>query len=426
MFTISFSLNKPKARISPIMMVIYYKKRWIYVSTKLSIPPEIWNHKKKEVKSNFEHGRQLNEYLANMRAKVNKWMFDELAKGAFPRKDDVKLFVNKLVNLDENEQVDFFDLYEKYIANGERVGDFKHSTVKLKKNVLARVKGFARYKNIKLSFDSINQEFYNDFVDYQTKVKNRSNPYVSKLIQELKTFMFYALKRKFHKNHEGIECLKNVGKPSDNEIALTKKEVNLIELTAFTPGSLRNCFDDFAESKLKQVQGRLERTRDRFLFQIYTGLRVSDLSNLQHSNFDMENNIIVLHDIKTENTVYIPIHQKLRRILKKYPNYLLPKISNQKYNKHVKDLCMVCGIDQQCQIVTYSGNKRIEKNLPKYQLVASHTARRTYVTMINELNINTSKGMITTGHKKAETFEKYNKMDKIKAAQEVGKMLDEM
>jgi integrase len=422
MVSISYSLNKPKQKISPIMMIIYYKGNRVFVSTQISIPTESWNSKKQNIKNSFRYGRQINDYLESLKKSVTDWVYNELAKGSFPEKAKTKNFVTELVNPEKKNREDIFSIYEKYILDGQTTGKFRPSTIVTKRSTLTKLQEFQKDTGFEVSFESIGEQFYIEFVHYFSDVKKRANPYVTKLLSELKTFLRWALKHNYHTNREGIDHLDSLGKKYKNHIALSMAEVTQIQNMDFDEID----FTGKNSLRVKLIKENLERTRDRFLFQIYTGLRVSDLSNLRPEFIDKENNILDLRDIKTDGNVYIPLHRRLKTILDKYPGFSFPDISDQKYNENIKELCKYCGINEKVVLTHYIKKERIDKTFKKYEIITSHTARRTYITMIKALGIDSRLGMVTTGHTRIETFEGYNKMDKIKAAQEVGKLLDEM
>ena len=72
------------------------------------------------------------------------------------------------------------------------------------------------------------------------------------------------------------------------------------------------------------------------------------------------------------------------KILEKYKDkeHPLPIISQQKTNDYLKELCKLVEIDEIQKKVKYSGTKRIEIEKSKYDFISTHTARRTFVTLI--------------------------------------------
>ena len=62
---------------------------------------------------------------------------------------------------------------------------------------------------------------------------------------------------------------------------------------------------------------------------------------------------------------------------------------------------------------------RVEKHLPKYKLIASHTARRSFATNSYLMGIDILAIMQITGHKTESAFLKYIKVEGIQYAQRV-------
>jgi integrase len=81
------------------------------------------------------------------------------------------------------------------------------------------------------------------------------------------------------------------------------------------------------------------------LLQIYLGVRISDLKNISLDNIDTTNNLIHIYQKKTKDYLSLPIHTKSYEILNKYEDGL-PRLSDQKYNDYIKELCKNAGIDQ--------------------------------------------------------------------------------
>lgn len=60
----------------------------------------------------------------------------------------------------------------------------------------------------------------------------------------------------------------------------------------------------------------LERVRDVFMFQCFTGLRYSDVENLKRS--DIKDNFIEIITVKTSDSLIIELNDHSRAILEKY------------------------------------------------------------------------------------------------------------
>lgn len=166
---------------------------------------------------------------------------------------------------------------------------------------------------------------------------------------------------------------------------------------------------------------RLDKTRDLFLFACYTGARFSDIHNINRA--DIKDNIWYLRQIKTRNITEIPLIDKALNILKKYELFEkpLPVISNQKMNKYLKELCYKAELFEKVKVTEQKGNQVIEKVYQKYELVTTHTARRTFITLSLTKGMNAQIVMSITGHKSYNSFKKYVNLvteDKQKALKE--------
>ena len=70
--------------------------------------------------------------------------------------------------------------------------------------------------------------------------------------------------------------------------------------------------------------------------QCYTGLRVSDLRRVTLDTISEDRSMIIMRATKTDEAIKLPILPEAEEILSKY-DYKLPFISDQKYNKAIKD-----------------------------------------------------------------------------------------
>ena len=164
----------------------------------------------------------------------------------------------------------------------------------------------------------------------------------------------------------------------------------------------------------------LERVRDIFCFCCFTSLRYSDVANLKRS--DIEKDFIRITTIKTADTLNIDLNDYSRAIIDKYQNETfpfdraLPVISNQRMNEYLKELGELCGIDTPVTITYYKGNKRFDEVYPKYALIGTHTARRTFISNALMMGIPPQVVMKWTGHSDYKAMKPYIDIaDKAKA-----------
>lgn len=129
----------------------------------------------------------------------------------------------------------------------------------------------------------------------------------------------------------------------------------------------------------------LENVRDNLIIGLWTGLRVSDFNNkLKLDNF--HDDFIEIETEKTKTFVSIPIHWMVAAILKKRKGSLPEKISDPKFNKHIKTICkrlkfnqMMTGGVSTVDPVTKI-KRKVVKLYEKHELVTSHICRRSFAT----------------------------------------------
>lgn len=144
------------------------------------------------------------------------------------------------------------------------------------------------------------------------------------MMTKLKTVMLYAFNNALIK-HNPFSTTKIVKRVKEVEF-LTEKEIQVI--------------------KKKNLISRLDKVRDLFLFQCFTGLSYVDMSLLTKDDFKVnEYNQIFIHKerVKTGVSFTTVLLEDAVRIIKKY-DYQLPVISNQKYNGYLKEIQDICCI----------------------------------------------------------------------------------
>ena len=153
---------------------------------------------------------------------------------------------------------------------------------------------------------------------------------------------------------------------------------------------------------------RLDRVRDIFLIGCFTGLRFSDFSKLTRDS--IKSNYIEIIPLKTKgvspNPIAIPLLDVAPNIFKKYSNLvgaILPRVpSNQKMNEYLKEIGELAKINTLVKNPRYNEDNPGEEKptVPKYSLITTHTARRSFATnaYLMEGKLKTLDIMRVTGH----------------------------
>jgi hypothetical protein len=126
--------------------------------------------------------------------------------------------------------------------------------------------------------------------------------------------------------------------------------------------------------------------------------------------------------VKTADSLSIELNDVTRAILDKYKdvpfkdNKALPNYTNQAMNRDIRLLCQLAGIDEEIRITTYKGNTRKDEIHSKWELVGTHTGRRTFIVTTLSLGIPPNVVMKWTGHNDYKSMKPYiDIVDSIKA-----------
>ena len=254
-----------------------------------------------------------------------------------------------------------------------------------------------------MTFDYFDENGLQSFVDYLRDVKMYVNSTIRKDVVMFKCVIRWAYRRRYHNNHY-FEAYRPALKSAKQKVVFfNKKELEKLE----------KC--EIPESKLYLI-----RVRDVFLFQCYTGIRYSDLANLRRC--DIHDDFIEITTIKTVDSLRIELNTHSKAILKKYEPFefqdgkALPVVSNQKMNQYLHELCKFAGFDEPIRLTYYRGSKRIDEVKPKYDVIGTHTGRRSFICNALGMGISPNVIMKWTGHSDYKAMKPYiDVCDEIKA-----------
>ena len=243
----------------------------------------------------------------------------------------------------------------------------------------------------------------NDYVTYLSDVKEMRNSTIGKQLSFLKWFLRWAFKKGLHQNNAYDSYKPKLKNTQKKIIFLTWEELNKLR-----------------EFEIPAAKQALDRVRDVFLFQCFTGLRYSDVFNLRRS--DIKGDHIEVTTVKTSDSLIIELNNHSKAILDKYKDVafeddkVLPVITNQKMNDYLKELAELAGIDEPVRQTYYRGNERIDEVTPKYALLGTHAGRRTFICNALALGIPPQVVMKWTGHSDYKAMKPYIDIaDDIKA-----------
>ncbi|MEO9484370.1 MAG: site-specific integrase [Ekhidna sp.] len=393
-----FSLDNNKANVVFLISSrLFPGGRFSYA---LGIPakPSEWDTSKGKfrVGKTFPMGERRNKMLNRILSKVRE--VTEKADGSPINKEVLRRELDKLLGrIPTLVEKDFFDFYNSEIEINRK--SWKTGSIKALKTTFNQLKKFEKETNYFISFATINLDFHAKFTNW-LNAQNYAKNYVGKQIRNIRTILNmaedlnYPVNPDFHK-----KSFKVLREESDN-VYLTTDELN--QLKEFQ-------YDDPSH----------ERCRDLFLFLCNTALRISDAKRINESHvFD---DYIMIKAIKTYQNVTIPLNREAKRILGKYDNNL-PSFADQYFNRLLKVICRAAGIDKSVTITKTKGGMRVDAVKKKWELVSSHTGRRSFATNRFLEKMPIQEIMAYTGHKTESVFRQYVKADQLTVIREMTKM----
>lgn len=395
--------SKADSKDNRLILLYYsYNDRRLMFSTNETVNKKNWNPKSKRVKTSVSGSLEINGKLDSYSEQIQSMYRRLQLNNELINDEIIKENISNIILNKKNREVkpDFLQFIELFLEN---VKSTRASATMLAYNTtVVHLKKFHtdRTKNKRLEFNDIDLNFYNDFINYLTNAKLSKNS-IGKHIKIIKVFLNEATERGINDNLKFRSKKFKVLKEDSDSIYLNESEIErLYKLNL---------------SKLPH----LEKVRDLFIIGCWTGLRFGDLSKVDGDN--IKDDFLTIRTQKTDQKIVIPIHKLVKQILEKY-DYMLPKaISNQKMNDYIKKICEKAKINEEIITTITKGGKVVSEKTKKFNLVSSHTSRRSFATNQYLRGVPSRLIMMITSHKTETIFLKYIK---VTAQEEANRLKD--
>lgn len=400
------NLREPKGtKPTPLYLVFKLKDKQYKIPLGVKIMPTHWNKQKKQAlisaslseienKNNFVVNCKINDinnaynsfisYLCNHLDEIND-PTSALCEyfGMKKRIKEKELISATLITaLTEKKMAKAsFDIFYGQLTEFIEWLKINHSNISLEE---FNIEMFKEYKDF-----LFNKKITHKITDEKVCAENNT---VANKLKNILTIIGYV---------EGYDELCNKLKKIVKDIKTFKQDENQIYL------------DDSEIEKIWGIElnGNEEIARDLFIFQLSSGQRYSDIYKLCGINLKecIVGDMISIVQKKTKAKVSFPINAMAKSVLGKY-SYRLPKMKNQEVNANIKTICQKVGLNEICHCVELRGDDIYEYDAYKWQLVGTHTTRRSFISNAIKENIDTAIIRKITGHKSG-AFERYNRID---------------
>lgn len=332
---------------------------------------------------------------------TSKWLNEEITKIIYPGNN---------LSLQEEKPESLLKWVNMFVEQAPNRKDkvtgrlLVNNNVQQYKATQKHLNDFAKHKRKKdFLFKDLDQKFYDAFVEYLQGLGFTANS-VGKHIRILKLMLNEATKLGFNTSTDYTAFY--VFNEEVDTIYITEEELSILKEADLTSTPY------------------LDRVRDWFLLLAWTGCRFSDLEKIGKT--DIKDGFITFRQQKTNTKVTIPLHPVVSEILQKYEYKLPAPITNQRFNEYIKEVARRAKIDNKEAVTRTIGGKLQTITQPKYELISSHTGRRSFCTNMYKRGLPTLMIMSISGHKTEKSFLKYIKVKQEEHAQMMAKAWQEM
>jgi integrase len=390
------------------------------LNTGISIPPNYWNIKRHSINADlpslFGEADLLNKQLQNMIRiaedivvyAVQKKINDPKAflKKTFEPNFDLSRLAEKAKQVNSPKvNLDIYFQIDEYMKS--KIKQVTPHMLNVYRNMRDTLKAFEIYRKKKITFESFDVQFYEEFVDYmmydhllrrrKKVIKGFRISTVGKTIKQLRIFLRNRIRRGIIPPIN-LEEYKILDEETD-AVYLTTEEIMRIYQT-----DLSNC-------------PSLDKFRNLFIFGCLTGLRFSDFSTIKSE--DVRDRMLYKKQKKSDRWVVVPLKEEAYSIFVNDFKRKMPVIYNAEFNSQIKLIAKTAGIIGPIKFIHKHGNRNIVTVRPKCEWVTSHTCRRSFCT--NEFLAGTPVDLIMkiSGHKSLRDFYKYIRITPEEAGQKI-------
>ena len=402
---VRFSLKHSKKYLSEnryqeSLIVLWFSfggadKRVSY-STGYSVSYADWDYQKQRIKTNKSrviNSHTVNNYLNKLDTELmnqySRFIDEERPITKELIKETLDIISGKIVPVEEQETVpiDFFKFSENYL--NQKKDRIETPTFTLYKGTLTKLKKYKRSRKVRVDFSSFDKLFLDDFRGFLETQENLALNTVSKHFKNLKMYVIEA-------KNQGL-----ISNPPLKYFKVSTEETTKIYLT-----------DSEIEKMLKldlSYNKRLELSRDKFLMGCYTGQRVSDYNSITLDNIvDIDGlECFRIKQSKTKNIVDCPITLEIREIMARYNNQPPPYLYDTDINENIKIVGRILGFNEVIKTEITKGGKLVKRNKLKWEMIETHTGRRSFCTNKYKKGMPSLYIMHISGHKSEREFLKY-------------------
>ncbi len=391
--------KKGQKTLATLYLRTHYQFSTFDKSLGIKVNKNEWQIKQDQIDQHLHHYPNIKTVLTECKEKIMGAFYVLSQNQSEPTLREV---IDLAFGHENKKTYSVLSVFEGYVSDMKKRNTLKSQQSNIIKynSCLNHLRSFLRteMKINDVSFNRINEQLIDNFEFYlKTKCGNGHNSSM-KLLQIFRKIYKIGLNNRWT-SRNAFADKKITFKDTDIEV-LNQQEIELLQL--FDP-----------------TKSYLQKTKDLFLFSIYSGLAYIDLQHIQFKHIERTSSsgsfIIRNKRVKTGIEYMVPLFGPLEKMLNKWhPNwqtlapdtFICPKISNQKYNDYLKELMALVGIDKR---------------------VTTHIGRHTFATTValeNGVGIESVSKML--GHSKIAQTQKYAKVTSLKIERETRGLFEKL
>lgn len=292
-----------------------------------------------------------------------------------------------LINNSSIHDFNIISKFKEFIEYKKNTEKLTYSTIQTYNSTLSHLKDFQNIKGVTYSIESFSKRDIEKFIEY-LRIKGLNWNTISKYIKNIKAFYRWMYSSGLI---EDIRMIKMISVRKKKKIypTLTTDEINRLW-------------------NVKLNTKNQEKYRDLFLILCYTGLRVSELIQINENTTNSDLSILTYKNAKTDEIHSKYLATPIRDLVDCYFIQSETTINHQRFNKIIKVVCKLACIDDKISVDENEKGTIKAKPKRKYELITTHTGRRTFCTLIaGDKNISISDAIELSGHKSIQMFERY-------------------
>jgi hypothetical protein len=422
--TVKFFIRNKDKRKSSIRAIVSFFGKQYYYAVGVSVNTSFWNAKKNRCRNDREYAdaTHINQKLDIWENILKSVVHEFELKFVSPTQPEFSKAVERALRVyngdSDNEKTQYIVEFAEHFKNNNSNSEVRKASYE---KTIRHISDYEKKYKTKLEFSNITLEFYHSFKNFllqKTYVRNGVTLHYAKntiadVIKDIKFFFNESRRQKHHNLHiEGFA----IEREESDSIYLTVDElVKLHRLEITEDLILKKLGKVFGKEQINQRIAELNDNKDRFLIGAFTAMRYGDYSGIE--NLKSTDKFISKRTKKTGIKVIIPMHWVIREILERRNDVLPAFVSNSDLNNDLKILGKLADIDNDITVTITRGGKQITETYRKYELIKTHTARRSGCTNMYIAGIDIYTIMGFSGHTTESSFRKYIKIRQEENAQ---------